>query len=82
MKYAVLLTEEGKQLMLEPETDRERQLLREFAVEDEVHVAGFWQTYSEQYEPFGLHIYRDVKGWQLAKRDDACLMFVVKPKGK
>jgi len=83
MKIAILLLENGKQVMLTPENDYERSALKMIAPKDKIEALSRWGTFENEMT-VGYKVYECQGDYFRRKETSESLMLVVtnSPKNK
>lgn len=82
MKISILLHEDGKQIMLEPENEHEKMALKMIAPGDKIEAASKWATFDNEEKTYGYHVGLNQAGYYRAWPKDEALVFIVKNKGE
>lgn len=82
MKISILITQDGKQVMMTPENDHEKAALKLIAPGDKMEVATKFGTYTNKKETLGYEVDLSQGGYFRAWESKESLMFIIKNQAK
>ena len=80
MKLSVILTDGTKQIMMTPENDYEKTVLKMIDTDDQIETVITKGTFTDM-QCLGAEIYKCKGGYLRAEENNDSLMFVIKKKG-